>query len=241
MVNLLIIEKETGKKKYINFKSEGTFYELALKIKNENFNLPQYFYLITDGEKLSTKGKIKFYENQKIKIRDPESLENIRAVYFNDVTCGNINLIPVSNDNDIPNWREVCKGINLIGVCENKNCKAYNQEVYAKIHDENYNITKNNGLMECPICNTKCLSKNIAFYNCYYNCYGKKYDGVKIECFGDKIPDFSNAVINNNDCVNVNGKEIKVNKTELGNASYFSTDNDHVKYIKLIFQVKKFE
>ena len=95
--------------------------------------------------------------------------------------------------------------------------------------------------MKCPICNTKCLSKNVAFYNCYYNCYGKKYDKDNIECFGVEIPNFSNAVINNNDCVNVNGKEIKVNKTELGNASYFSTDNGHVQYIKLNFQVKKFE
>ena len=44
MVKLLIIEEETGHKKYINFKSEGTFYELASKIRNENFNLPKFFF-----------------------------------------------------------------------------------------------------------------------------------------------------------------------------------------------------
>ena len=111
------------------------------------------------------------------------------AVYFNDVTCGNKNLIIVSNDNDTPDWRELCKGINLIDVCENQKCKAYNQEVYPKIHDENYSITKNNGQMKCPICNTICLSKNITFYNCYYNCYGKKYDEDKdeTEWFGLKF------------------------------------------------------
>ena len=245
MVKLLIIEEETGNKKYINFKSEGTFYELASKIRNENFKLPKYFFLLSDGNKLSTKGKIKFYENQKIKIRDPESLESLGgiALYFNDVTCGNIDLIPVSNNNDIPEWREVCNGINLIGLCENQNCKAYNQEVYAQIHDDNYSITENNCQMKCPICKNICLSKNVAFYNCYYNVYGVKYDNNKdtIEKFGVQIPNFSNAVINDNDSVNVNGKKIKVNKTELGNASYCSTDNGNIQYIKLNLQVKKFE
>ena len=62
-----------------------------------------------------------------------------------------------------------------------------------------------------------------------------------MEKFGVEIPNFSNAVINDNDCVNVNGKEIKVNKTELGNASYCSTDNGNIQYINLNLQVKKFE
>ena len=112
MVKLEIIEEESNKKEFINFNSEGTFYDLALEIKNgTNFILPNYFNLITDGKKLKTLGKIKFYENQKIKIRDIESLEGF-AINFNDITCGNILLIEVSSKE--PEWREVSNGINLI-------------------------------------------------------------------------------------------------------------------------------
>ena len=259
MVKLEIIEEESNEKQFINFKSEGTFYELAKQIKNStNFTIPKYFYLITDGDKLKTQGKIKFYENQKIKIRDVESLEGF-AINFNDITCGNILYIPVSSEvperkevsngmdlipqlSEVPKWREVCNGINLFGRCEIENCVAYDKEIVAKIDDDNYDLCKNNGQMNCPMCNSKCESKTVGFYNCYYNYYGVKYDENKdkTEKFGVEIPNLSKSVINNNDTVIVNGKAIKINKTEFGNASYFSPDNGVVQFIKLVFQVKKY-
>ena len=259
MVKLEIIEEKTNKKEFINFNSEGTFYDLALEIKNgTNFILPNYFSLITDGKKLKTLGKIKFYENQKIKIRDIESLEGF-AINFNDITCGNILLIEVSSKeperrevsnginlipqlSEVPEWREVCNGINLFGICSNKNCVAYDKEIVAKIDDENYELTKYNGQMKCPMCHNNCDCKNVGFYNCYYNYYGTKYDEIKdkTEKFGVEIPNFSKSVIKSNDTVIVNGKEIKINKTELENASYFSADNGEVQFIKLVFQVKKY-
>ena len=43
MVKLQIIEEETGIKKIIEFKSRGTFYELAAKIKKD-FTIPNHFF-----------------------------------------------------------------------------------------------------------------------------------------------------------------------------------------------------
>ena len=240
MVKLQIIEEETGIKKIIKFKSRGTFYELAAKIKKENFTIPKHFFLISKEDKLPTTGIIEFNQNQQIIIRDADTLEGF-GVNFNDITCGHFNLIEVSNE--APDWRVVCNGINLFGNCENKNCKAYNQEVIAQIYNDNYNMTENNGIMKCPMCNNNCTAKTVGFYNCYYNYYGIKYDEDKdqTEKFGIEIPNFSKAVINNNDTVIVNGKEIKVQKTEIGNCSYFSPENGVVQFIELFLQVKKYD
>ena len=240
MVILKIYDEDEGKTYNITFPSKGTFYELAAEIKKNNINLPELFNLITESKKLKTNETYNFKENQLIKIRDVEGLESY-GMDFTDLTVGKIKLIGLSNK--APEWRKVNKGINLFGICECKNCKAYNKEVIHMIKENKYSLTENNGLMKCPICENNVQSKTVGFFNCYYNYYGIKYDEDKDETikFGVEIPNFDKSIINDDNTVIVNGKKITIGKTPKDMTNYFSeTDNKKIKFIKLIFQVKKF-
>ena len=65
MVNLIIIDEDSGDERNISFNSEGTFYELAQAIKESGMEFPEFFNLLTNGAKLeaSETKKISFTEN----------------------------------------------------------------------------------------------------------------------------------------------------------------------------------
>ena len=139
-------------------------------------------------------------------------------------------------------YRYICQGINLYGICVNKTCKAYSQEVIQMINDNELNFIKKNGMMNCPLCNGPCVVKTVGFYKCYFNIYGNKFNEEKdeIEKLGDEIKDFWKQDINIDNTVLVNGKKVDVNKTDEDSVSKFSEHNSKETFIKLVFQVKKF-
>ena len=241
MVNLIIIDEDSGNERNISFNSEGTFYELAQAIKDSGMEFPEFFNLLTNGAKLeaSETKKISFTENQKIKIRDVSSLENFGSIDFVDVTLGKVSLIKVGYEG--PKYLRVIKGINIFGVCENEKCEAYKKKVIQKIKENEYDMTKNQGTMNCPICNSLCLASTVGFYDCFYNIYGTKFDekNDEIEKFGTKIPDLEDATITGDNTIIINGQKIEIKKTEKGNVSYFNEATGKTKFLKLIFQVKK--
>ena len=69
--------------------------------------------------------------------------------------------------------------------------------------------------MECPMCECNCKFNNIGFYNYFY---GSIFDDEtdEIKKFGICIPDFSNIDISEDNIVNVNGKNFKVFKKQIG-------------------------
>jgi hypothetical protein len=242
LIDIEIINEQDYSKKKIKFKRFGTYYELAEQIQYEGINLPEYFDLIiANGDKLKPSDTeiLDFKDIPTIKVRDVTENEST-SIDFNNVECGKLINIEVRRKGD--KWRTVTKGINLFGECKNEKCEAYKLEVVQMIKDSVFDATINNGFMECPMCGCKCKLDNIGFYNCYYNFYGSKFDEEtdEIKKFGINIPDFSNADISEDNMVNVNGKDYKVFKTKIGNASYFDGNSGKVKYIKLVFQVKKF-
>ncbi len=50
-------------------------------------------------------------------------------------------------------WRRVCEGLNLFGKCINKDCKAFNKEVFdPKLNNIKFSIAQQKSEIKCPIC-----------------------------------------------------------------------------------------
>ena len=165
------------------------------------------------------------------------------STFFNDVSKQKIQKLEVKNLANGCGWRYCCPGIYLFGICENKNCKAVNEEVIQIINDWEYDLCKNFGRMECPMCKSICSSNTVGFYKCYYNIYGLIYreGSDENEKFGKKIPNFNSINITNDNYVLVGGQQYKIQKTDGENIfKYDETNDGKADFIKLIFQVKKF-
>ncbi len=243
MVNLNFYFEDTDKYYNIPFPSSGTFDDLVDKILELNIPLSDDSFLLTKGSKIELEKKYDFEENQKIIVRKEGTLECL--ITFNDVACKTKDAIIKRKVHKVSNgcgYRYICPGINLYGVCGNKNCKAYSQEVIQMIKENELNLVKKKGLMQCPICEGNFDAKTVGFYKCYFNIYGIKYNEEKDENekFGVAIEDFCNQEINTDNTVLVNGKKIQVNKTDEDSVSKFNEYNGEADFIKLVFQVKKF-
>ena len=78
--------------------------------------------------------------------------------------------------NDAPEWRVVSHGLNLEGVCNNTNCKAFNKKVWINFGFGIFSVEKLVTVGKCPMCH--CIAdkiKSCGFYNCYYS-----YQGIKM-------------------------------------------------------------
>ena len=85
---------------------------------------------------------------------------------------------------DAPFYRAVTKGLNLFGICENKNCLAFKKEVIHKfgfgtfdlINDMKYNPPV------CPSCEYALRDvTTCAFWQCKYSYVGVKYENKKLK------------------------------------------------------------
>ena len=244
MVNLNFYFEDTDKYYNISFPSSGTFEDLVDKILELNIPLTDDSFFLTKGNRIELEKKYNFEENQKIIVRRKDALECL--ITFNDVACKTKDAIIKRKVHKVSNgcgYRYICPGINLYGVCGNKNCKAYSQEVIQMINDNELNFVKKNGMMNCPLCNGPCAIKTVGFYKCYFNIYGDKFNEEKdeVEKFGVEIKDFWKQDINIDNTVLVNGKKVKVNKTDDEDVFMFNEyDYDKNIFLKLVFQIKKF-
>jgi hypothetical protein len=243
MVNLNIFFEDRGENHNISFPSSGTFEDLVDKILELNIPLADDSFFLTKGSQIELEKKYNFEENQKIIVRRKDALENLITT-FNNV-CKTKDAIIKRKVHKVSKgcgYRYICQGINLYGVCGNESCTASSQEVIQMIKDNELNLVKIRGQMQCPMCGWKCDAKTVGFYKCYFNIYGTKYNEEKkaIENFGVAIEDFCNQEINTDNTVLVDGKRVQVNKTDEDSVSKFNEHNGEVDFIKLVFQVKKF-
>lgn len=74
-----------------------------------------------------------------------------------------------------PKWRHVSTGLNLHGICTNKDCMANSKEVISKYGLGIFN-SKSEDLekVRCPICNWLIEPTKAGFYDCLYTFIGKK-------------------------------------------------------------------
>ena len=82
-----------------------------------------------------------------------------------------------------PSYRTVIEGMNLFGICKNKNCLAYNKEVIHMFGYGTFDVI--NGDKEniiCPSCEFPLISiDTCGFWKCKYFYKGKKFEGNKLE------------------------------------------------------------
>ena len=249
MINLLIHheeEEEEANLEEIYFpKTGGNLNELKMIIKKTYPNINSNFKIIReqDNQEIKSISNITFDEGEILLIRDDRNNEN-NPLFLVDITNSENKIsLKVENENnkDISKKYTVRPGINLIG-----DCPIHNQ-VYNTVNNPsicyNYDYIETNGRMTCPECNFPIECKNIGFYQCYYNFYGQKQNKNKtFEYFGKEIPDFENINIDEHNTVNINGESYQINKTEPNIMETFNNDeNERVKFIDLIFQIRIFK
>ena len=106
---------------------------------------------------------------------------------FVDVTSNKKKLKKVLFDHG-PLHRKVNKGLNIFGICKNKNCGVKGKEVIYRIKLKQeglcFNVNEERENIKCPICNTRFMKKTCGFWRCEYQFVGSYYDykeGKKIE------------------------------------------------------------
>jgi hypothetical protein len=116
---------------------------------------------------------------------------------FTDVSKEKIKNLTFSND--APKWRHVEQGLNIFGICQNKDCKAYKNEVVyipenmdIKSNYFVFNVIEQRENMLCPICKSIIKSKTIGFYKCEYQIIGKKIEEGKLKQYDSKPKETKN-------------------------------------------------
>ena len=240
MINLNLYFEEEDKSTIIQLPTKGVSkIELIKKLKSTGIELPKKAQLIINDSELKFDEEIyKFNDNDMLTIRESKNLEG--CIIMDEIKEGKFVGGKVTDDPNIPKWLTVKPGLNLVGICTNKNCEAYDKEVIEHINSNKSDLSQNNGLMKCPICGFSFAFKNICLYHCYYNFYGIKYvEGV--ENFGKEIKDFDNCIIDDDDTVDVDGEKYKIYKTNPHESKIMLLDGNKVKYIELFFQIRFFD
>ena len=83
-----------------------------------------------------------------------------------------------------PFYRAVTKGMNLLGICENKNCAAFKKEVIYKFGFGTFDIINDmkNKPPECPSCEFPLREvSTCAFWQCKYSYVGVKYENKQLK------------------------------------------------------------
>jgi hypothetical protein len=243
MVDLDIYNEESGKTYKISINKKATFSDIISALLEKDINIADESILLTKGKKIEVDKTYDFSDNQKITLRNRKNLESCGIrINFNDVTKQIIQKLKVAKFAKGYEWRTVSPGINLFGICKNKNCKAVNKEVIQIINDWEYDLVEKRGLMECPMCENICITNTVGFYKCYYNIYGTKFNKEKktTETFGKLIPNFNSIDIINDNYVLIDEQKYKIQKTDGENFFKYDETNGETFFIELKFQVKKF-
>ena len=138
-----------------------------------------------DGEVLKDNKTLEYYE-----IKDGDKI--ISNIHHQGGEVGSlikgftdpkkIGPIRYSTITDGPDYLTVIDGINLFGICKNKNCIAYNKEVSSPFGFGTFNLIEdldedNEKCPKCPSCELPLLKlETCGFMNCRF-----KYAGIKVE------------------------------------------------------------
>ena len=101
------------------------------------------------------------------------------AKAFTDPTKVSPKEIQLSSDG--PFYRTVTNGMNLLGICKNKKCVAYKQEVIYQFGYGTFDLINDIENIVCPSCECLFPIDTCAFLYCKYNYIGKKFENNKIE------------------------------------------------------------
>ena len=106
------------------------------------------------------------------------------SMMFTDTSKNKTREIKISKT--APSYRHVAKGINIVGICNFKKCKAYKKLVVVTIKKKKLDLIKERDELFCPECEATIIPKTVGFYLCKFVIYGKKLEGGKEESFRNK-------------------------------------------------------
>ena len=109
-------------------------------------------------------------------------------VGFVDVSNGKVKSLEFCKN--APKWRIVNIGLNIFGICKNKNCEAngkevvYNTEILKdKLH---FILNEEIANIRCPLCKKIFKPKTCGFWECEYQFSGKKINDGEVEYYDSK-------------------------------------------------------
>ena len=107
---------------------------------------------------------------------------------FVDVSNGKVKSLEFSEN--ALKWRKVNRGLNIFGICKNKNCEAngkevvYNTEILKdKLH---FILNEEIANIRCPLCKKIFKPKTCGFWKCEYQFSGKKINDGEVEYYDSK-------------------------------------------------------
>ena len=183
----IIIKTIDGKQIPLDVEPNDTIENVKAKIGEKEDILPDNQRLIFDNEQLEDNRTLADYniKNESaifliLRLRggefggtgklftDPEKVEP-KGLKFSDKA---------------PFYRAVTKGMNLLGICENKNCAAFKKEVIYKFGFGTFDLINDmeNKPPECPACEFR-LRKltTCSFWQCKYSYVGVKYENKQLK------------------------------------------------------------
>lgn len=103
---------------------------------------------------------------------------------------GGISMADISNEkglvkgnfsDDAKEWHIITDGLNVSGICNNSQCRAYKKSVDCKIGFGTFDLVRDADRIKCPICKEEIEPTTCCFSRCQYKFEGKKKVNGKTE------------------------------------------------------------
>lgn len=152
-----------------------------VNISKHSFNLIFDGKLLKDNDIIEQCG-IQSLSNIILMTNTPQ-IKGGRLYNFVDLRKNNIKKIKLSNDGQA--YRICDKGLNILGLCTNKQCKTKGKEVISPIGYGEFDLKNAIDEMDirCPICSQVIKPKTCGFMSCAYNFVGTILENGKVEPF----------------------------------------------------------
>lgn len=164
----------TGKTITLEVEFSDTIEKIKQKIEDKEGLPPDIQTLIYDGKRLKDDRTLKDYSIGR------ESTVHLIArlrgggpapLTFADLRAENE--LKIAFNPAAPPWGLVAPGLNLRGFCRNRNCSAYNQNVWIQKGFGSFNITVHAETSACPCCKEQVSDvNNCGFHKCIFSIEG---------------------------------------------------------------------